>query len=328
MKYLGWKILGLGILGILTGLFLIAVFQLFAFGLTLILISGYALSGIRTVQQQNRLIVEMFGKYLMTLQPGLQWILPGIMKVRAFIEVWEFSLPLFEQGIKVDFSDGSASPKNAEVFIAIKSPDVPYSVKGDESRDGPYRAIYRIADWRASIKDVAENALRTYLNRLTIDEAITMQKAGFDLVNRDPKKGIPNEELEKLIDSLASWGWELKRITVGDFDLEPELVQARGEVQVNKKKAESAMFVKITRAQETVGTLIGMMAEIMGVSNKKIQEEIRNNPSLRRELNLRAQEMITRRMSIDGNALTDVRIQGGDDLSKGLMAIITAIKKA
>jgi len=284
----------------------------------------FTLTGFTTVQQQERRIVELFGKYFTTLGPGLRWKAPSVMKIRATVSIWEQSIPLFKEPIKIDFRDGSATPKGAEVSVKIKSPDTPYKVHdSDEARSGAYRAIYEVGNWKTAIKDLMENTVRSYLNSLTIDEAVTMRQAGFDLKNKFPK-----EELERIEDTLASWGFELKRVTVTDFDLEADLVKARGEVQKRKRERETSEEERKIRALETMGSLISMMALYTGKKEKEIQKEIQNNKELKKKFFDISTDMITRRMSIDGNALTDIRTEGGDGSFKEIaLDLITAFKK-
>jgi len=287
-------------------------------------------AGLRKVPHQERWIVEIFGRYHTTLRPGPNWILPGIMKIRATADVWEQKILLFEEEMKIDFRDGSAVPKNAKVFVKMLSPDEPYILSKEKApRDGTYRSVYDISDWSNAVRDLLENAARTYLNSLTIDEAIVMAKAGFDLATHSPQSGIPNKELKKIERALAEWGFELKRITIQDFDLEPELVKARGEVQIRKREAEAAKYVRSRRAEETMGTLMYMMAESTGKKIEDIQAEINANQELKDRMEKFSEELVTRRMSIDGNALTDVRTSGGGgDLAQSLLSMIVGGKKA
>lgn len=291
---------------------------------------GYLVLGFKTVQQEERRVVEFFGTYLMTLRPvsyvpGLRWILPGAMKIRATIRIWEIKIPLFEEPIKIDFRDGSATLKGAAGFVRVKNPDEPYALPQEKARlTGVFRAIYNIQNWRVAIKDLLENALRSYLNTLTIDEGLTAARAGYELLNR-----LPEEEQGRLQHTLARWGLELMQVTIGDFDLEPELVKARGEVHKRERAAEAAQHVRVQLARETIGYVIQMMAEATGRTFDEVQREVAANPELSEELKRFSEDLVTRRMSIDGHALTDIRVAGaGGDLAQTLMAMIAAIKKA
>lgn len=292
--------------------------------LVIVLAIVFFLAGLTIVREEERFVIELFGSYWKTLKPGLNWIFPWIMKVRAVVSIWEQTIPLFETPIKIDFKDGSATPKGAEVFVKIKSPDIPYDA-GGKTQNGVYRAIYEIKNWRTAIRDLIENALRTYLNRWTIDEAITMAKAGYDLATLDPHSGLPNKEIVRIKEVLAGWGFELLRITILDFDLDPELLKARGEVQKRKREEEVAKHEKKIRALETMGALIEMLAESTGKTTKEIQEEIKTSPEIRQKIEGFAEELITRQMSIKGRSLTDIRVSGGGDLENSLLRLITAL---
>ncbi len=290
-------------------------------------------SGFETCQEQERRVIESFGKYSRTLQPGLNWILPLIMKVRITLSTWEQSLPLFEEPVKIDFQDGSATPKGSEVFVKIKDPDTPYKVDKNDLKEkatsGTYRATYEIKNWKTAIKNLIENVVRTYLNGLTIDEGLAMKEAGFDLKNKfhDSEKPELKKELLRVEKTLSSWGFELERITIMDFDLEDDLVKARGEVQKKKREAEASEEERRIRALETVGSMISMISLYTGKSEKEIQKKINKDEGLNGKMFIIAEDLVKRRMSIDGNALTDIIANGGGGIKESILEIIGAFKK-
>lgn len=322
---------------------LLVVGALFASFLVIMLIKGFSVAaviilallflwgllGLRQVKQEERWVIELFGKYCWTLKPGLNWIAPWIMEVRAIVSIWELTLSLFGEETKIDFKDGSAVPKNAVVFVQIKCPDDRYGAVGilGRSMTGVERAIYEVANWRTFAQDLVENAVRTFLNRMTIDEAITLAKPGYDLVNHDPDIGLPNEELERIEGALAGWGFELKRITIQDFDLEPELVRARGEVQIRKKEAEAAKFVAQRRSEEIFGAIVEMLARSRGKKAEDIVKEIDEDPELRKEFLELAKDLLTRRMAIDGGSFIDVRVGGTEGMEATFLALAAAWKQ-
>ena len=281
---------------------------------------GFLVVGLRVVRPEERFVIELLGSFHGIKKSGLVWICPILMQVRAITGTWQQTVALFEEPIKIDFRDGSATPKGAEVFVKIRDPDTLYDA-GGERHTGVYRTIYKVKNWREALRDLIENFVRSYLNSLTIDEGITKKKAGFDLRNSFPKK-----ERERMEDSLAIWGLELLQVTVQDFDLDPEIVQARGEVQKRIREAEAAGHEKRIRAFETMGALIQMIAEAMGMSYEEVQAEVRSNTEMGSRLKNFAENLITRRMSIDGKALTDVRVDSGGDLAP-LLALIAAAKQ-
>lgn len=292
----------------------------------LLVLTVFFFKGFDVVQQQERVVVEFFGRYWKEKKPGLRWNFPGIIKVRAVVSIWELALILFDKPIKIDFKDGSATPKGAKAFVKIKKPDEPYQLEEEkEPRTGVFRAVYFVLNWRDRAVELLENAVRSYLATLTIDEALPKKRGGFDLLTANR---IPKSEKSKIKKALDQWGLELLRITVTDFDLEPDLVRARGDVQKKKRAVETAEFEKKVRAHETVGALIQMLAEARGKTFSEIQKEIEDDEGLKNKIMDFSQELVTRQMSIDGKALTDVRVSGaGGDILKSLLALIAAHSK-
>ena len=319
MKGISWWVWLLLIGGLFAG-FLITIALREGFSATVIIILAllllWGLLGVRQVGQEERWVIELFGKYCRTLRPGLNWIFPWIMKTRAVVSTWELILPLFEDPIKIDFKDGSAVPQGTEVFVKMRSPE-----------DSAYRAIYEVANWREAITVLIENALRTLLNGFTIDEAITMAKPGYDLANHDPASGLPNDELKRIEGALSGWGFELKRITVQDFDLDPDLVKARDQVQIRKKEAEAATFVAQRRAEETLGVITEMLARSRGKTVEEIVKEIDESPKLRKEFFKLAKDLLERRMATDANSFVDIRVDGAEGIEASLLRIFAAAWK-
>lgn len=283
----------------------------------------YIVSGIKIIREQERWVIEFFGKFWKVKGPGLRLVLPGLMRVRAVVNIWEQMVSLFEEPIKIDFIDGSAVPRDAMVFVRISSPDKPYKTSDERNASGVYRTVYFISDWRKAVKNEIENAVRSYLNGMTIDKGITEKGAGYDLTNH-----MEVEEVNRIREALKDWGLELLRITIMDFDLEPDLVEARGKLLIQQRKAQGAQYEKETRALETMGSLIQMIAVATGRSYEKMQEEIKRNPKLTEELTSYAKELVSRQMSIDGLALTDIRVSGGGNLEQSILQLIGALKSS
>ncbi len=320
---MGWVIIFL--CAVMAGLGIALFFTKVIVLCVLLAVAVYLLLGLKPIQEQQRGVVELFGEYFMTLKPGLQWLLRGAMKIKDTIAVYEQEIPLFsDEPAVLDLKDGSIIPLGAKAFVKLKSPDKPYDSGDGKQRTGVYRAIYKTPDWKEFIEDRLENALRSYLNAFTIDEVLTAAKAGFNLADHRPDIGLPNNELKLIEGDLEKWGFELLRITITDFDLPSAIKKARDDVQVRERQAEAAKFERVKRARETMGVLIQMVAEATGVSFTDAQAEVKSNPALKKEMAEFGKELITRRMSGDAKALTDIRVGGGGDLDKGLMGLIAA----
>ena len=320
MGIMGWIMIfacvGLMFLG---GIFILTKFVLLvALGVILFGIAVFLLFGLTYVQEQERRGVEFFGEYFMTLKPGLQWLLPGAMKVRATISVWEQEIPLFhDEPASLDLKDGTVIPEGAKVFVKLRDPDKPYKVDEEDESERPesgvYRAIYETPDWREFIEDRIENALRSYLNAFTIDDVLVAAKGGFNLADHRPDVGLPNNELDAIEKDLSAWGFDLLRITITDFELPKEIVKARDAVQVRQRDAEAAHWLAEQRAEETGGAVIQMFCKMTGMSRADVEKDLQESPEdfVKKYQSFweKSWDTIYRRMGIDGKAYFDARTQ-------------------
>lgn len=288
-------------------------------------------AGLRIVRHQERWIIELFGRYHRTLRPGLNWVFPWITQRREVVNVWEQMVPLFEKGAKIDFKDGSATPVGAEVYVKIKDPDRAYSMGNEKPRDGVYRAVYEIEDWEKAVANLIGNAVRTFLNRFTIDEAITHAKAGYDLSSPDKDRGLDNYELGRITAVLEGWGFELRRITIQDFVLEPDLVAARGRVQIQRRAADAAKFLAEQRAEEAAGAVIEMFCLETGMAREEVQRQLKNDPqkfiSAYKAAWQKNWDLVHRQLAIDGKSFVDIRVDGAGGIEKTLLTLIAAWKR-
>ena len=93
-----------------------------------------------------------------------------------------------------------------------------------------------------------------------------MARGGYDLLGPN---GISKKETNRLKGAFEDWGTIVHTITIGDFDLEPDLVRARGELHKRLKEREAAVFLSEKRAIESCGAALEMMARLRG---KKVDE--------------------------------------------------------
>lgn len=272
------------------------------------------LSGLTTIEEEERAVVTVLGAFSHVAGPGLIWVCPGFMRIRAIIGTWEQSMPLFSQDIWIDFKDGRAQPKLAQVFVRCLNPDVAYSVPesaGGKALPGAYRMIYLVNDWRAKAVELAENAVRSFFAGLEVDEALEGGKGGFNLLDGDR---LPDAEREKLALVLKGWGLEAPRILIGDFNLPKEVMEVRDAVQEAVWKAEASKAEIQQTANETTGTLISMMAGLTGEAPECVQARFKGSDELK-AIGLKfSQDLVVRQVSLRHKALTDLRVDTGSEI--------------
>jgi regulator of protease activity HflC (stomatin/prohibitin superfamily) len=153
--------------------------------------------GVRIVPQAENWLVERFGKFAVTLKPGLNLINPVFSRVSSKIDVREQVLDLPPQGIITE--DNAAVKVDGVVFYKILD---------------PYKAFYGIEDLEFAISNLALTTLRSIMGRMTLDNSLS---------SRDKI----NAELLKILDEATdSWGTKITRVEIKDIVPPPDLQQA------------------------------------------------------------------------------------------------------
>jgi len=218
------------------------------------------------VRQNRRLIIERGGEYNRVEGPGRHIIMPwdsvaaSMPTAQEPYELWGGNAPW------ITFQDGTARPMGARAFISVLNPERTYSVQDDGTivtgvptgttaddpsagRNGCFRAFYNTPAWRTAAGELIENAVRSYLNVLLIDDAISGGRAGFNLLERmrthignEPQDIEVRQGVVLLLAALARIGVGLERITISSFqedDATAQVRQRRREAQVSLDLSET-----------------------------------------------------------------------------------------
>ncbi|MBZ9578249.1 SPFH domain-containing protein [Patescibacteria group bacterium] len=208
------------------------------------------------------------------------------------------------QVLKVDSVAYLRFPRTKTGLIKILKSHVP--IKDKELMDWTEEAVVgalRVAFGKMTWKQATENIskLREEAEGIFKDEDGTLRKAGFR-----------EEDL---------------RLIVKEIKLPKELEKALPRVDKERLEAEAAPYEAEQRAEETIGSVIQMMAKATGKSVKDIQETIKRSTKLNKEFRELSKDLIQRRMAIDGRSFLDIRVEGAEGLERSLLNLIAAWKR-
>ena len=300
--------------------------------------------GFQTVPENEAWVIELFGRFHKILDPGLAW-LPFWLFVKLAPETGQYTIPIFVGDIiAFDFVDGALTVKGAEAVVQMKSPRVPYpDARRGETREGAYRAAYFVVEgkWKEAVKNLVENTVRGFFNNIPLmadAENVRMVYPALEEFVRDPVTGDPTSKLvpglrdgdisvDALREELEVIGFELLRITFAGFEPSAAVMRARESVAKAKADAIAAEFVADQRNTETMGTLLRMYAATEGVELDEITARISSDSELQGELRELSRELVTRRMSLDQKALTDIRVNGSGEFGNFLITLAEIFKK-
>ena len=133
----------------MTGSLVVFVAILIAVGVTLA-------KGVRMVPQGFKFVVQRFGKYHITLQPGLNFVIPYIDDVAYRVTTKDIVLDIPSQ--EVITQDNAVIIANAVAYINIISPE---------------KAVYGVDNYTIAIRTLVQTSLRSIVGEMTLDSALS-----------------------------------------------------------------------------------------------------------------------------------------------------------
>jgi regulator of protease activity HflC (stomatin/prohibitin superfamily) len=189
----------------------------FAIGVVLFVIAVVTLlKSVTTVSQYERGIVERFGQYKETLDPGLRFIVPFVDNIAERIDMRETVIDIAPQAVIT--KDNVAVTVDAVIYYVVTDP----------------KAIrYEIANFRFAISKLAQTNLRNLIGDMTLDQTLTA---------RDKINTALRETLDEATDK---WGVKVVRVEVQKIDPPQDIADAMSK----QMKAEREKRATILSAE-------------------------------------------------------------------------------
>jgi regulator of protease activity HflC (stomatin/prohibitin superfamily) len=172
--------------------------------------------GVRVVPQGYMHVVQRFGKYRKTLEPGLNVIIPYIDAVAHRVTTKDIVLDIPSQ--EVITRDNAVIVTNAVAFINILSPE---------------KAVYGVDDYQIAIQNLVQTSLRSILGEMDLDDALS---------SRDQIKARLKEAISE---DISDWGITLKTVEIQDINPSQTMQSAMEE----QAAAERQRRATVTRAE-------------------------------------------------------------------------------
>lgn len=188
-------------------------------------------SGLRILQEYERGVVLMLGRFWKVKGPGLVWVIPLIQKMKV-VDTRVVTMDVEPQDVIT--KDNVSVKVNAVVYFKVVD---------------PRRATLDVQNFLFATSQIAQTSLRSILGQKEIDSLLS---------NRDEI----NMALQKIIDQHTEpWGIKVTAVEVKNVDFPPEMLRAMarqaeaererrakiihadGEYQASQKLADAAKII-------------------------------------------------------------------------------------
>ncbi len=143
-------------------------------------------------------VVQRFGRYVRTVEPGLHFKLPrGIEKITKvkvrFVYKEEFGLRTLEAGVQTRYAPGEAYEDESlmltgDLNVAVVPWIVQYRVKD------PYKYLFRVKNVRTTLRDLSESTMRLVVGDRSINEVISKREEIADEARQFLQKELDEAE--------------------------------------------------------------------------------------------------------------------------------------
>lgn len=237
----------------------------------IVLVALVGFSSVYTVKQDEVGIVQLFGRYVRTTQPGLNFKLPlGIERVTKVnvkqIQTEEFGFSSTQPGSRARFSAGESGNVTlmltGDLNVALVPWIVQYRVKN------PYDFLFKVRDVRLLLVDMSEAAMRLVVGDRSINEVISkrdeiavearellqkeldLAESGIHIVTIEMKKtNVPSPVQPSFNEVNQSVQEKEQMIYQAREDYNKAIPAARGEAERIIKAAEGYSLDRVNRAQ-------------------------------------------------------------------------------
>ena len=192
-------------------------------------------AGLKIVSQFEKGLIERFGRYNQTVDPGLRWIWPFIERIR-----------------RVDMREQVVDVPPQEVItednVVVTVDAVVYYRATD-----PVKLRYNVANFILAATKLAQTNLRNIIGDMDLDEALTSREA-------------INTQLRQVLDEATDvWGTQVVRVEIQRIDPPPDVTEAMHR----QMKAERERRAIVTEAE---GDKRAAILRAEGVKESRILE--------------------------------------------------------
>jgi len=224
----------------------------------LLILLWLALTCFHRVGPQERGVVTLLGKYSRTLTPGISLTLPAPFEAVTTVDVEEIRT--------VDIGSASAESENLVLTGDQNIIDLAYSVRWNIRNPELY--LFQLADPDASVREVAESAMRAVLASVSLDDALGAGRTGIE-------QNV-EQRMQEILDGYGS-GIRIQGIAIKQADPPTAVNDAFKAVSAAQQTAQTYLNEARAAAQQVEAKAQGEAAAF-----DKVYEQYRLAPDVTR----------------------------------------------
>ncbi|MFC1978974.1 SPFH domain-containing protein [Chloroflexota bacterium] len=168
---------------------------------------------ITVVHQAEKVIIERFGRYKETLDPGLKFIVPFIDNISARIDMRETVLDIAPQPVIT--KDNVSVTVDAVVYYYVTEA----------------RAVrYEVANFNMAVSKLAQTSLRNLIGDMALDQSLTSRE-------------VINTSLRTILDEATDkWGVKVTRVEVKEIEPPRDIADAMSKQMKAEREKRSVIL--------------------------------------------------------------------------------------
>lgn len=201
---------------------------------------------VKVVPQASEYIVERFGRYKKTLNPGLNIIVPFMDNIRSRVSMKETVLNVSKQEI-ISKDNASVQVDGIAFFQVIDSK----------------KATYIINDLQLALENLIMTNIRTVMGGIVLDEMLS---------NRE----LMNAKLLAVLDEATDpWGVKIVRVEIKDITPPRDLLDAMAkQMKAEREKRATILSAEGVRQSEILKAEGDKQAQILAAEAQKAKQAL------------------------------------------------------
>ncbi|MEP6589124.1 MAG: stomatin-like protein [Polaromonas sp.] len=213
----------------------------------LILAGIFIVQSIKVVPQQNAWVVERLGKYLGTLTPGLNFLIPFVDRVAYKHSLKEIPLDVPSQVCIT--KDNTQLQVDGILYFQVTD---------------AMRASYGSSNYIVAVTQLAQTSLRSVIGKLELDKTFE-------------ERNIINAQVVAAIDEAAlNWGVKVLRYEIKDLTPPKEILHAMQSQITAEREKRALIAASEGRKQEQINIATGEREAFIARSEGEKQAAINN----------------------------------------------------